>query len=322
MNLKKTLFTSMAAITLLSAGATVVNGENNTQVVEAKTVTKTLKRSAAIYTVKGKRANKKTLKKGKRVRVYGYKTIKGKRYARIGSGQYIKASNLASVKAKKHVAKKHYKSESKALGRKYQSWLNNRKKGNLVAIRNTKVKLTTMSDIIDNVPHNIKKGQTIPMWYGKGMELKKIKGQYYFKYNNIGWQIKLPSWIKCSDITFKKIPNEEQFEAIRKRLDKNCDSDGNIMITLKHNLRGTKLNGKKGQTLKAGKNYILADTWVQVGANNKLYITASNYNSDLAARVNENGDSVFMIPYSAVKNITKPNMYINDDNVLVKGSEK
>ena len=317
MNLKKTFFTSMAAITLLSAGATVVNGENNTQVVEAKTVTKTLKRSAAIYTVKGKRAHKKTLKKGKHVRVYGYKTIKGKRYARIGSGQYIKASNLASVKTKKRVAKKHYKSESKALGRKYQSWLNNRKKGNLVAIRNTKVKLTTSANIIDNVPQKMKKGQIIPIWYGKGTELKKVKGQYYFKYNNVGMFTKLPSWVKCSDVTFKKIPNEEQFKAIGKRIDNNCDSDSNIMITLKHDLRGTNLDGKKGRTLKAGKAYILADPWVQVGANNKLYITASDYNSDLADRVND-GDSVFMIPYSEVENITKPNKYINDDNVLVK----
>ena len=74
----------MAAITLLSVGTTAIAANSNAEVVEAKTVSRKLKRNAAIYTSHGKRTHKKYLKKGMKIKIYGYKTIRGKKYARIG----------------------------------------------------------------------------------------------------------------------------------------------------------------------------------------------------------------------------------------------
>ena len=98
MKLKKNLLVSVAAVALLSAGAGIVSQESNTQVVEAKTVSKKLTHNAAVYNSKGKRTHAKTLKKGKKVRVYGTKKIKGKKYYRIGKNKYVKIANFAKPK--------------------------------------------------------------------------------------------------------------------------------------------------------------------------------------------------------------------------------
>lgn len=47
----------MAAITLLSVGTTAIAANSNAEVVEAKTVSRKLKRNAAIYTSHGKRTH-------------------------------------------------------------------------------------------------------------------------------------------------------------------------------------------------------------------------------------------------------------------------
>lgn len=100
MKLKKNLLVSVAAVALLSAGAGIVSQESNTQVVEAKAVSKKLTHNAAVYNSKGKRTHAKTLKKGKKVRVYGTKNIKGKKYYRIGKNKYVKIANFAKPKKK------------------------------------------------------------------------------------------------------------------------------------------------------------------------------------------------------------------------------
>ncbi|MDM8277539.1 SLAP domain-containing protein [Lactobacillus gallinarum] len=90
----------MATITLLSVGTTAIAANSNAGVVEAKTVSRKLKRNAAIYTSHGKRTHKKYLKKGMKIKIYDYKTIRGKKYARIDKNKYVLVSNLASAKKK------------------------------------------------------------------------------------------------------------------------------------------------------------------------------------------------------------------------------
>ncbi len=60
----------MATITLLSVGTTAIAANSNAEVVEAKTVSRKLKRNAAIYTSHGKRTHKKYLKKGMKIKIY------------------------------------------------------------------------------------------------------------------------------------------------------------------------------------------------------------------------------------------------------------
>ena len=90
----------MVAITLLSVGTTAIAANSNAGVVEAKTVSRKLKRNAAIYTSHGKRTHKKYLKKDMKIKIYGYKTIRGKKYARIGKNKYVLVSNLGFGKEK------------------------------------------------------------------------------------------------------------------------------------------------------------------------------------------------------------------------------
>ena len=59
----------MAAITLLSVGTTATAANSNAEVVEAKNVSRKLKRNAAIYTSHGKRTHKKYLKKGMKIKI-------------------------------------------------------------------------------------------------------------------------------------------------------------------------------------------------------------------------------------------------------------
>ena len=70
MNLKKTWFTSMAAITLASVGAAVTSANYHGDSVFASTTSRQLKRNAIIYTKNGKRTKKAHLKKGKKVTIF------------------------------------------------------------------------------------------------------------------------------------------------------------------------------------------------------------------------------------------------------------
>lgn len=60
-----------------------------------------------LYNKSGKRANKKALKNGKTVKIYGDKTIKGKAYYSLGHGKYVLASHVKIAKSAK-VAKDSY----------------------------------------------------------------------------------------------------------------------------------------------------------------------------------------------------------------------
>ena len=71
------------------------------QTVQAASAEKAkLTKKAYIYNKKGHRLELKAYKKGKRVKVYGTKYIKHRKYYRIGSGLYIVAANAKFIKSK------------------------------------------------------------------------------------------------------------------------------------------------------------------------------------------------------------------------------
>lgn len=70
------------------------------QTVQAASAKKAkLTKKAYIYNKKGHRLELKAYKKGKRVKVYGKKYIKHRKYYRIGSGLYIVAANAKLIKS-------------------------------------------------------------------------------------------------------------------------------------------------------------------------------------------------------------------------------
>lgn len=117
MKIKKVLFTSVAAVAFMSVGTEMIQQNALSEVVQAakKTSKKTLKKNAAIYNSKGKRVGKKTLKKGKKVKILGSKTIKGKKYYKIGKNKYVKQANF---KATKKTSKKSSPTYKKLFGKK------------------------------------------------------------------------------------------------------------------------------------------------------------------------------------------------------------
>ncbi|MDF7682229.1 SEC10/PgrA surface exclusion domain-containing protein [Lactobacillus sp. ESL0679] len=81
-------------------GKTYYNLGNGKYVLASKVkIAKKVKvtKTTAIYSSKGKRIGKKSVKKGKTVKVYGTKTIKGKKYYSLGNGKYIPAKNSSTV---------------------------------------------------------------------------------------------------------------------------------------------------------------------------------------------------------------------------------
>ncbi|RHW49250.1 hypothetical protein DS834_07915 [Lactobacillus bombicola] len=96
--MKKRALISLASAALLSVGAVGighVQGADAPQTVQAAKQAKTFKvkltKNAVVYSSRGKRKTKKTLKKGRTYTAYGKKTIRGKRYYRLSKGRYVKA---------------------------------------------------------------------------------------------------------------------------------------------------------------------------------------------------------------------------------------
>lgn len=106
--MKSKKFIVLAGMILFSIGISTDNFLINSQpnVVRATSTSKiTLKHNAYQYSSKGKRLNKKTLKKGETYTAIGTKKIASKQYYRIFKNSYIKASNVASKKSKTSVVK-------------------------------------------------------------------------------------------------------------------------------------------------------------------------------------------------------------------------
>ncbi|WP_279080431.1 DUF1542 domain-containing protein [Lactobacillus apis] len=108
-NFYKKMIISVTGATLLSVGLSQVpNNEIGTTPIEASAArnVKVIGANSAVYKQTGKKAvkTKKIIRVGKKVRVYGQKSINGKLYYKIGKNEYIKASN---VDAKKRQAAKN-----------------------------------------------------------------------------------------------------------------------------------------------------------------------------------------------------------------------
>lgn len=106
--MKKKKFIALVGVAFFSIGISTSNFTINNQpnIVQAASTFKiTLKHNAYQYSSKGKKLNKKTLKKGKTYSAIGTKKIAGKKYYRISKSSYIKASNVASKKSKTSVTK-------------------------------------------------------------------------------------------------------------------------------------------------------------------------------------------------------------------------
>lgn len=97
LEMKKRLLVSLSAAAVLSVSSVALvnnNVENTPTVVQAATYKKKLTKNAYIYNAKGKRVGKKVLKKGKLVKILGRKTIKGKKYYKIGKNKYVRTANF------------------------------------------------------------------------------------------------------------------------------------------------------------------------------------------------------------------------------------
>ena len=102
-NFYKKVIVSVTGVTLLSVGLGQVpnNIMSSTPTeVSAAQKTKVIGANSAVYKQTGKKVikTKKIITVGKKVRVYGQKTINGKLYYKIGKNQYIKASNVDGKK--------------------------------------------------------------------------------------------------------------------------------------------------------------------------------------------------------------------------------
>ena len=101
-NFYKKMIISVTSATLLSVGLSQVPSNEIGTVpteVSAATKTKVIGANSAVYKKTGKKT-KKVIKAGKKIHVYGQKTINGKLYYKIGKNEYIRASNVDGKKLK------------------------------------------------------------------------------------------------------------------------------------------------------------------------------------------------------------------------------
>ncbi|KJY59626.1 SLAP domain-containing protein [Lactobacillus apis] len=75
-------------------GLSIIPSTKTTQAVEASTSPRIqLRHNAYVYSAKGKRKSKFSLKRGTYFQTLGQKSIRGKKYYKIGKGKYIKFNN-------------------------------------------------------------------------------------------------------------------------------------------------------------------------------------------------------------------------------------
>ena len=101
MNFKRKVIKLNSSIALSLALFSCVDVETNSfhNVVQASSYQKAkITHNAFIYDSKGRRKIGFTLKKGKLIKVYNRKKIKGKKFIRIGKNKYIKKSNVRKIK--------------------------------------------------------------------------------------------------------------------------------------------------------------------------------------------------------------------------------
>ena len=83
-----------AALMSFLLGLSIISSSKTTQAVETSTSPRIqLRHNAYVYTAKGKRKSKFSLKRGTYFQTLGQKSIRGKEYYKIGKGKYIKFNN-------------------------------------------------------------------------------------------------------------------------------------------------------------------------------------------------------------------------------------
>ncbi len=203
MKINKNLLVGIATVSLFTAGSAVALQNNSVQTIEAKILSKKLVRNANIYNNKGKRVTKTTLKKGSSVKVYSYKKINGKKFARIAKNKYVKSSNLTSSKTKRvNSIKKNTNTDLQLTQYKKEF-----KKANaMVAVRDTQEEAHIANGVAaPKTMVSIKAGTIVPLKHGDielvdgnqdtidgesfSFSIKKESGKYILKYNSekTGW---------------------------------------------------------------------------------------------------------------------------------------
>ena len=132
---KKILIT-MTSAALLSLG--LLTGSNEVNAAVKVGQSNRLQRNAYIYNAQGHRTKKSTWKRGRKIIVLGTKTIKGKKYARVGKNQYIRLANFhkANVNSKPTAMLKHNAYVFDENGKRVK--VASLKKNKLIAIRGTR----------------------------------------------------------------------------------------------------------------------------------------------------------------------------------------
>lgn len=83
-----------AALMSFLLGLSIISSPKTTQAAEASTSPRIqLRHNAYVYSAKGKRKSKFSLKRGTYFQTLGQKSIRGKKYYKIGKGKYIKFNN-------------------------------------------------------------------------------------------------------------------------------------------------------------------------------------------------------------------------------------
>ncbi|TSO26146.1 SLAP domain-containing protein [Lactobacillus sp. LL6] len=197
--MNKKVLISLAGVALISTSLATIAVESGNPVDAAKTSlvkgkTKKLARNAYIYNSKGKHIKKHSLKKGKKIKILGFKTIKGKKYVQTGKNEYVVAANFTPKKAMSKPKKNTKKNISSAIDpasykneaeyKKYMNWIESN--GYIVAKKatDTIIPFNSYKGDIDRIPENdyeigeIYKGTRLVDPEGV---FKGSKGNYYIK---------------------------------------------------------------------------------------------------------------------------------------------
>lgn len=324
MKLKKTLFTSVAAVALMSVGAEMVQQNTSGEVVQAakkakkkskKVTKKTLKRNAAIYNSKGKRVGKKTLKKGKKVKILGSKTIKGKKYYKIGSNKFVKQANFKklvkkatkkSTKKSKSAVKKQASTQSAdndsddedendPVMKKYEGWLE-KGKGALVATRDVKD--------IETGEIDYKKGDVIDVDSNGGADgidvIKEDDGKYYFDFYGPDGSTEY----SVDDFSYNPYKSSKEYKDYVSKVKKYTNKDlEEVRFVLNKSLSLDDKDYAGEDEYAAGETITIVDPSVVLNSKGEYCIEG-----------NDNHDNYTDFPFTAIDHFISPSSYTEDED--------
>lgn len=111
--MNKSIYKFLVGVSLISFSATTIPYFSSTQIVQAKakSVKRKLYHKSYVYNSKGKATG--VLPKGITLKTFGTKTIKKKKYYKIGTNQYVKQANFSKTKKKATTSTKKETSTTK-----------------------------------------------------------------------------------------------------------------------------------------------------------------------------------------------------------------